>query len=601
VKRDAIPILILVGIIALLFADVLFLGSGFYFRDVLRDYLPARFVVREALLGGELPRWNRWWSGGQPLAANPGFQLFYPGTWLVLLPFPFGFHLEVVAHIALAAIGMFVLVRALAGTREAAFFAAISFALGSAVLSLTNLIPFLTSIAWWPWIATFALKRRFRPLALSVAMLLLAGEVSMILMTAILLLALLRRDSWKTIVAAGAVAIAIASVQLVPSADLARDSGRAHAFSYEDATAWTMPAGRPLELIWPAAFGRVTDDGLEFRGSHRYRPPRIPLIVSIYCGALAPMLAIAGIVARVRGWIVAASLAAISYVLATTPLLYRIGIRSIRYPEKFVLLGLFAMVVLAGVAFDRIRPRWRLAVLGLALIDVGMRVNQVAPRMPRAFFDPPPLAVALRHEPRVWNQAYVSPKLRIPPAPATYWTERNALFPFSGAMWGVRTVYEEDINLTNLQPTYKVMETLWKAQSPLPFLQAAGASAAIVADPSGGVRVVHIPTLPLARLRGGMGQVLTFAETANTITIRVNARAPAFLDVAVTPHKYWHATIDGRAAPLQVANIAYQGIVVPAGAHTIELRYRNPLVLIFGIVSIVAFVLVLGAPVILYH
>ena len=105
---------LLVAVSLLLFAGVLLLGDGFYVRDVSRDYLPSRAILHQILSHGEFPLWNRFLSAGQPLAANPGFQTFYPGTWLVfLVGFPLGFHLEIVLHIALAAVGMFLLLRSL--------------------------------------------------------------------------------------------------------------------------------------------------------------------------------------------------------------------------------------------------------------------------------------------------------------------------------------------------------------------------------------------------------------------------------------------------------------------------------------------------------
>src|SRR5262249_19226168 len=144
---------LLAVVVALIFSDVLFLGSGFYIRDIYRDYLPSRFVLRQVVLSGQFPFWNRYWSGGQPLAANPGFQAFYPGTWLVFLPsFFFGFNLEILAHIALAAIGMFLLLRSMALRVESALFGAMAFGFGGVILSLANLLPFLTSVAWWPLI-----------------------------------------------------------------------------------------------------------------------------------------------------------------------------------------------------------------------------------------------------------------------------------------------------------------------------------------------------------------------------------------------------------------------------------------------------------------
>src|SRR5579862_8730734 len=108
ISTDAKLAALLAIAILLIFSDVLFLGTGFYVRDVIRDYLPSRFVLRSIVAAGDFPSWNRFYSAGQPLAANPGFQAFYPGTWLCLLPsFLFGFNLEILLHIALAATGMY--------------------------------------------------------------------------------------------------------------------------------------------------------------------------------------------------------------------------------------------------------------------------------------------------------------------------------------------------------------------------------------------------------------------------------------------------------------------------------------------------------------
>ena len=155
-----------------------------------------RSVLHSIVRSGEFPLWNRFLSAGQPLAANPGFQTFYPGTLLIfLVGFPLGFHLEIVLHIALAAVGMFLLLRSWTLSATASLFGAVSFAFGGAVLSLTNLLPFLTSIAWWPLIVLFARamlrtghRRHAAALALSLGMVFLAAEQSMLIQTAILLL-----------------------------------------------------------------------------------------------------------------------------------------------------------------------------------------------------------------------------------------------------------------------------------------------------------------------------------------------------------------------------------------------------------------------------
>jgi len=213
--------------ILLTFSEVLFFGSGFYVRDIYRDYLPSRFVLRSVVAAGEFPSWNPFYSGGQPLAANPGFQAFYPGTWLAFLPsFLFGFNLEIVLHIALAAVGMYLLLRSMDLRIESALFGAIAFGVGGAILSLTNLLPFLTSVAWWPLIVMFARRRQWAPLALTFGMVLLAGEQAVIIQTAFLIVAVIRE--WKGLVLAVALALGIGAVTIVPALDLKRDSGRAH-------------------------------------------------------------------------------------------------------------------------------------------------------------------------------------------------------------------------------------------------------------------------------------------------------------------------------------------------------------------------------------
>jgi uncharacterized membrane protein YfhO len=37
----------------------------------------------------------------------------------------------------------------------------------------------------------------------------------------------------------------------------------------------------------------------------------------------------------------------------------------------------------------------------------------------------------------------------------------------------------------------------------------------------------------------------------------------------------WSAFLDGKPAPLLAANYALRGVAVPAGEHTVELRYRS--------------------------
>ena len=106
---------ILLGLlVVVLYADILFAGRGFFLLDLTSYHIPMKWVVRDILLHGELPLWNRAYSAGQPLAANPAYELFYPPQWLIWLPsFHFGFQLHILVHFVIAAWGMFALLRGL--------------------------------------------------------------------------------------------------------------------------------------------------------------------------------------------------------------------------------------------------------------------------------------------------------------------------------------------------------------------------------------------------------------------------------------------------------------------------------------------------------
>ncbi|HEY6843963.1 MAG TPA: hypothetical protein VI391_07330, partial [Thermoanaerobaculia bacterium] len=152
-KRNLLATALLVLLTLLLFADVVFIGRAFYFRDVTRFYYPTKRVLHDIVASGEFPFWNPTTAAGQPLAANPDYGTFYPGQWMLLLPgFDFWFRLHVVLHFSMAAAGAFVLLRRLTQRIESALFGAIVFGFGGLTLGLSCLLPYLYCLAWLPWI-----------------------------------------------------------------------------------------------------------------------------------------------------------------------------------------------------------------------------------------------------------------------------------------------------------------------------------------------------------------------------------------------------------------------------------------------------------------
>lgn len=388
-RQDAIAIAILALLPTVLFIDVLAGRGCFFLRDLAQYYYPAKQILRDIVLGGEFPFWNRFFAAGQPLAANPEHEVFYPLTWLILLPDYFlGFRLLILSHVYIGILGMYALLRSMNLGARAAFFGAVSFGLGGTFMSYINLLPIFLSVAWMPltclFTRSFLLRPRWRSFALAsifFGLQMLVGEPTTILQTGFLLgmYALYRgwyaakdaERSWKAaapemlarVACIGLItlaAVAIGAVQLIPAIDHVGDSVRSRTFSYGMVSSWSMPWKRVLDLLYPNWLGYVEHDG---RHSYwgDYGTKKGPFIFSIYHGLLATVLALSALFSRIRGSRFVLFLCMISLLLATGangPLLrplYDLGIAgSLRYPEKFALIGIFALAIFSAQGFERL-------------------------------------------------------------------------------------------------------------------------------------------------------------------------------------------------------------------------------------------------------
>src|SRR5438094_4782484 len=266
--------ILLVLLVVVLYADILFAGRGFFLLDVISYHVPMKWIVRESLLHGDFPLWNRFYSSGQPLAANPAYEVFYPPQWLIWLPsFHFGFQLHILLHFVVAAWGMFLLLRALGARALAATFGAAVFMVSGPYLSLATKLPLLFSLSWMPlalYCARQAIldrtRRNVAVAALVLAMQLIIGEPTMAMQTWALIggYALWRRGEVKkslgAVVVIGALAALIAAVQLLPALDFTRDPVRSEPFEFRVVSNWSMPLVRPVEMFLPALFRHMTND-----------------------------------------------------------------------------------------------------------------------------------------------------------------------------------------------------------------------------------------------------------------------------------------------------------------------------------------------------
>ena len=382
-RHDRLAVALLLALSFAWFADVWIGVGNFYMRDLTRYYYPTKKILREIVYDGEFPYWNRHFSAGQPIAANPEHEVFYPLTWLILLPsYDFGYRLHVLIHILIGLLGMYTLLRSMELRPPAAFFGAVSFGLGGLYLSYINLLPILFCAAWLPltclYVRRFLLEKRLRDFALAalfLGMQFLVGEPTTIMQTGFLIGMYALYRAWYSkprtasairniaiIALISIVAFSVGSAQMVSAIDHVGDSARSRPFDWDLVKAWSMPWAKIAEMIYPNILGHIAVDRVMwYWGGGLYPGMGSPFLFSIYCGLAVTALAVGGAFTRPRGGrfvlilIVFSSIIALGGHTPVLKLLYKAGVAtSIRYPEKFILIAIFALIIFAAQMLQRV-------------------------------------------------------------------------------------------------------------------------------------------------------------------------------------------------------------------------------------------------------
>jgi hypothetical protein len=435
--RTAVGLLVL--FLVAVFGDVLFLGRCFFVRDLTSYHYPMKKVLYDLLWSGQFPLWNPIASGGQPIAANPAYELFYPPQWLIFLPgFHYGYILHIWVHFVIAAVGMYALLRSMDLKIVPSLFGSISFALGGPLLSLLSTLPFFFSVSWMPLILLFARRSILRPntrdMALAAVLMglqALIGEPVTVLQTAALIVVYALDRGWRArdrVVAARAVSVGaailaggllLASAQLLPGFDHARDTVRSQTLGFEGVAVWSMHPARPLELFFPELFRHLRAPATGYPLIATLYPigPEA-FIADLYVGIVGALLAVTGLLTGKRGAGLVGILLFASYYVALgnhTPLLrflYDVHLfRSIRFPEKFAITFGFVMIVWSAMVLDDIvrgnaRTRRTLIALlgiwGLVAVAVATSLDRSAPKF----------AIFALSSPEVWSSHWLAMLVR---------------------------------------------------------------------------------------------------------------------------------------------------------------------------------------------
>lgn len=385
---DVIAGLLLVAVVLAVYAPEAAMRRSFFYLDISAMNLPARQWAFARISEGEFPLWCRHWGTGFPFVAESQTGLAYPPNYAAY-PFLEGwraYSVLLLAHLCVAALGMYVLCRQWTGP-WAAVIGALAFALGGRVLAHQVHTARVELFSWFPWML-WSIERIARGGGLRYVgwtgvlggMQVLAGalqEVLLCQMGALVFASALGYPSPKRMsrsvggtLLAMMIALAIGAVVILPAIELLGHSVRAGGLDRPSA-AW----GTASPYVWVAAylpwlFGTMAHGNAWLDGLIPWRE------ISFYHGLWFLPLAAVGLVHGTRRAAFACLvLAATGFILALgelTPLgngFFQLPIlSSVRIPARTLLLTGTAGCVLAAAGWERLSKggrRW--GPLGTAL------------------------------------------------------------------------------------------------------------------------------------------------------------------------------------------------------------------------------------------
>ena len=376
------------------------------FSDLWISHAPNLRFIREAIQTWHaIPLWNPLILSGMPLAADPLAGLWYlPHLLAWLGPGGFGFNLLFWFHLALAAAGVFTLLRSEGASHSASLLGALVFAATPKLIGHVGLghLTLVEAVCWTPWVLVCvrgAIESCLEPQR---------RRLRFALLGALLGLTFVIDPRWS--VPAGLMALAYAGKCLAHSQER-RERGwrslRAAPIALAMAAALAAPLGLPLaELAGRTTRALMTAEEatslslapVDLLGLLVFRPGAWPE-TQTYLGATVLVLigaALAAAPSRHRFWwaalmvfgLLSFGLPARVYA-ALSGLVPGIGL--LRVPARFYLLAALAGSVLAGHAIDRLTEaadgsraltRARLAAVfaGATILAIGLA---------RAFFPTP--------------------------------------------------------------------------------------------------------------------------------------------------------------------------------------------------------------------
>jgi hypothetical protein len=384
------------------FGAVLAGRSEFYFDDHFRFSTPLATLVAEALRGGHLPLWNPWGQTGIPLIAERGGMICHPGMLLALVLEPsHAVGVLMVALLGVLAAGSTALLRALSVRTVLAIGIGAAIGLSGPALSYTSNAPYLSTLAFVPWVMLSAvlLATKGRAIFLggfSVGMALLGGDLPGTLLTVMVALIVFwsaggrLRATWPKLAAVLAIGLVLGAGAWYPVVWALPYSERGAGIATKEAGIWSFHPGELLGFLWPHPLGlplpRFTLWAFRAMGTDRL------FLHSVWIGALPAAASV--VVLRKRGPARAFAVVALVLIAAATgawtpawPVLRHL-FTFVRYPSKLAAPAALLLALAGAVAIDDLlsRPRrlrnlcWLVAGITAAGALVGPSIQSTLAR-----------------------------------------------------------------------------------------------------------------------------------------------------------------------------------------------------------------------------
>ena len=300
--RRASPVLVLLAEVLVFFRHILFFGHYAIPWDFSYYHLSQAWFIARSLARGALPLWDPYTYCGMPFHANLTAQVFYPPTLAAVLlsnwtgggHLLYWLELQLAAHVLLAGVFTYRLVRRLGAGTAAALAGATIYQLGAYTASQAEHLGAIDAAAWLPlaWLCVIELSQRFRwrwlaALAIALAMSLLAGfpaSTAVVFVTTLLLAAIVAPRKLVYTAVAAVWAVLLAAIQVLPTVQLSRLSVAQYRSHYLR-TGGGMPLASLVSLVLPDHYGIF-----QFQGGTWKLPYEVTFLYT-YCGIPALIFA----------------------------------------------------------------------------------------------------------------------------------------------------------------------------------------------------------------------------------------------------------------------------------------------------------------------